>query len=321
MISFFKSKDGNVERIDDYEPGCWIDVLEPTASDRTWLLETMDLAPEFVKSAFDDEETSHVDVDDDTGQILVIVDCPFVESEDEVDDKNMTQYDTHPLTFIFLPERECFVTFSLRRNETVSNFANGRYSDVHTGRRTQFLLKMLLRITQRYLVCLRSINRQIREYEKALRRTMANTELMKMLGLEKSLVYFSTSLQGLESTVSRIGYGRMFSLYEEDHDLLDDVKIEITQATEMCSIYTNILEGVMDTFSSVINNNLNYTMRTLTLITLIMAVPTIVFSFYGMNISGAGLPVDGWWWFPVAFSALICTIAIVIIRKGKFLKK
>lgn len=321
MISFFKSKDGNVERIDEYEPGCWIDVLEPTASDRTWLLDTMDLAPEFVKSAFDDEETSHVDVDDDTGQILVIVDCPFVESEDEVDDKNMTQYDTHPLTFIFLPERECFVTFSLRRNETVSNFANGRYSDVHTGRRTQFLLKMLLRITQRYLVCLRSINRQIREYEKALRRTMANAELMKMLGLEKSLVYFSTSLQGLESTVSRIGYGRMFSLYEEDHDLLDDVKIEITQATEMCSIYTNILEGVMDTFSSVINNNLNYTMRTLTLITLIMAVPTIVFSFYGMNITGAGLPVDGWWWFPVAFSAVICTIAIVVIRKGKFLKK
>ena len=319
MISFFKSNDGNVERIEGYEPGCWIDVLEPTAADRTWLLETMDLAPEFVKSAFDDEETSHVDVDDDTGQILVIVDCPFVESEDEVDDKNITQYDTHPLTFIFLPERECFVTFSLRRNETVSNFANGRYSDVHTGRRTQFLLKMLLRITQRYLVCLRSINRQIREYEKALRRTMANSELMKMLGLEKSLVYFSTSLQGLESTVSRIGYGRMFSLYEEDHDLLDDVKIEITQATEMCSIYTNILEGVMDTFSSVINNNLNYTMRTLTLITLIMAIPTIVFSFYGMNVGA--LPLDQWSLYPVLIAAVICIIAVIVIKKGKFLKK
>ncbi len=217
MISFFKSEDGKVERIEGYEPGCWIDVLEPTASDRTWLLDTMGLAPEFVKSAFDDEETSHVDVDDDTGQILVIVDCPFVEAEDEVDDKTITQYDTHPLTFVFLPERECFVTFSLRRNETVANFANGRYSDVHTGRRTQFLLKMLLRITQRYVVSLRSISRQIREYERTLRKTMANSELMKMLGLEKSLVYFSTSLQGLDSTVSRIGYGRMFSLYEEDH--------------------------------------------------------------------------------------------------------
>ncbi len=319
MISFFKSEDGKVERIEGYEPGCWIDVLEPTASDRTWLLDTLDIAPEFVKSAFDDEETSHVDVDDDTGQILVIVDCPFVESEDEADDKSITQYDTHPLTFVFLPERECFVTFSLRRNETVANFANGRYNDVHTGRRTQFLLKMLLRITQRYVVSLRSINRQIREYERTLRKTMANSELMKMLGLEKSLVYFSTSLQGLDSTVSRIGYGRMFSLYEEDHDLLDDVKIEITQATEMCSIYTNILEGVMDTFSSVISNNLNYTMRTLTIITLIMAVPTIVFSFYGMNVEG--LPVVQWAWFPVLVAAVICVVAILVIRKGRFLKK
>lgn len=148
---------------------------------------------------------------------------------------------------------------------------------------------------------------------------MANSELMKMLGLEKSLVYFSTSLQGLDSTVSRIGYGRMFSLYEEDHDLLDDVKIEITQATEMCSIYTNILEGVMDTFSSVISNNLNYTMRTLTLITLIMAVPTIVFSFYGMNVEG--LPLVQWSWFPVVVAAVICIGAILVIRNGRFLKK
>ncbi len=318
MISFYTSEDGKVEKIDGYEPGCWIDVLEPTAIDRSWLLDTLDLAPEFVKSAFDDEETAHVDVDDDTGQVLVIVDCPFVESEDEVDDKSITQYDTHPLTFIFVPEKECFVTFSLRRNEIVANFVHSNYSDLHTNRRTQFLLKMLLRITQRYVVCLRSINRQIREYERTLRKTMQNTELMKMLGLEKSLVYFSTSLQGLEATASRIGYGRMLALYEDDHDLLDDVKIEIAQATEMCNIYTHILEGIMDTFSNVISNNLNYTMRTLTVITLIMAVPTIVFSFYGMNVEG--LPVVQWAWFPVLLAAAICVVAIVVIRRGRFLK-
>lgn len=318
MISFFKSHDGKIERIDNFEEGCWIDVLEPTSEDREWLLDELEVAPEFIKSAFDDEETAHVDVDDDSGQILVIVDCPFVEDESEVDDKSIVQYDTHPLSFVFMPEKECFVTFSLRRNDIVANFAHGAYREVHTNRRTQFLLKMLLRITQRYVVCLRSINRQIREYERTLRRTMQNSELMKMLGLEKSLVYFSTSLQGLESTVSRIGYGRMLALYEDDHELLDDVKIEIAQATEMCNIYTTILEGVMDTFSNVISNNLNYTMRTLTVITLIMAVPTIVFSFYGMNVEG--LPLIQWPWFPVVIAAFICVAAIVVLRRGKFLK-
>ncbi len=318
MISFFKSVDGKVEKIDDVVPGCWIDVLEPTPEDRAWLLDQLEIVPEFVKSAFDDEETAHVDADDDTGQVLVIVDCPFVEDEAEADDKTITQYDTHPLTFVFLPAKECFVTFSLRRNETVANFAHGIYRDVHTGRSTQFLLNMLLRITQRYLVCLRSINRQIREYERTLRKTMKNSELMKMLGLEKSLVYFSTSLQGLEATAARIGYGRMLDFYESDKDLLDDVKIEIAQASEMCGIYTHILEGIMDTFSNVISNNLNYTMRTLTIITLVMAVPTIIFSFYGMNVEG--LPLTSWWWFPLILTAAMCIIAIAALRNGRFLK-
>jgi magnesium transporter len=141
---------------------------------------------------------------------------------------------------------------------------------------------------------------------------------MKMLGLEKSLVYFSTSLRGLESTATRIGNGRMLDLYEEDHELLDDVQIEIRQAIEMCTISTNILNGITDTFSSVISNNLNMTMRTLTIITLIMAIPTIIFSFYGMNVDG--LPLTEWWWFPVLPALVGCVVAAFLLRSGRFLK-
>ena len=318
MISYFKSENGKVQRIDSMQPSCWVDVVEPTAEERLWLQQELEIVPEFVRSAFDDEETAHVDFDEDTGQVLVIVDCPFVEDESEVVDKSIVQYDTHPLSFVFVPEQEYFVTLSLRRNETISDFAHGRYRDVYTGRRTRFLLQMLLRITQRYLVCLRSINRQIREYERSLRRTMRNSELMKMLGLEKSLVYFSTSLKGLESTATKIGNGRMLDLYEEDHELLDDVKIEIRQATEMCTIYTNILNGITDTFSSVISNNLNITMRTLTIITLVMAIPTIIFSFYGMNVEG--LPWIGSIWIPLLISLIACAISIVYFKFNKRLK-
>ena len=318
MISYFKSENGTIQRIDEMQPGCWVDVLEPTPDERAWLLEELEIVPEFVRSAFDDEETAHIDTDDDTGQVLVIVDCPFVEDENEVVDTSIVQYDTHPLSFLFVPEQEYFVTICLRHNNTVADFAHGKYRDVYTDRRTRFLLQMLLRVTQRYLVCLRSIMRQIRDSERTLRKTMNNRELMKMLGLEKSLVYFSTSLKGLESTASRISSGRMMELYEDDHELLDDVMIEIRQATEMCTIYSNILTGITDTFSSVISNNLNITMRTLTIITLVLAIPTIVFSFYGMNVEM--LPLINTPWFAVCFAAALCAIAIIILRSGRILK-
>ena len=318
MIAYFKSEDGRVGQIDAIEPGCWVDILEPSASERQWLLQELEIVPEFVQAAFDDEETAHIDLDEDTGQVLVIVDCPFVEDESEAVDANIVQYDTHPLSFIFLPEQEYFVTLSLRRNETVAVFAHGKHRDVYTDRRTRFLLQMLLRVAQRYLICLRSINRQIRDYERNLRKSMTNSELMKMLGLEKSLVYFSTSLKGLESTASRIGNGRILDLYDDDRELLDDVLIEIRQATEMCTISTNILNGITDTFSSVINNNLNITMRTLTIITLVLAIPTIVFSFWGMNVEG--LPVTDLFWFPIVLSAVLCAIAVVFLRSGRILK-
>ena len=318
MISYFKSENGTIARIEEMQPGCWVDVLEPTAEERAWLLEELEIVPEFVRSAFDDEETAHIDLDEDTGQVLVIVDCPFVEDESEVVDTSIVQYDTHPISFVFVPEQEYFVTICLRHNNTVADFAHGKYRDVYTGLRTRFLLQMLLRVAQRYLVCLRSIMRQIRESERTLRKTMQNRELMKMLGLEKSLVYFSTSLKGLESTVSRISSGRMMELYEDDRELLDDVMIEIRQAAEMCSIYSNILNGITDTFSSVISNNLNITMRTLTIITLVLAIPTIVFSFYGMNVEM--LPLINSPWFAVLIAAVLCVIAVVILRSGRILK-
>ena len=318
MISFYKSRNGVVEQVEGLEKGCWVNVLEPTADDRQWLLDDLGVVPEFIKSALDDEETSHVDVDEDSGQALVIVDCPFAEDESEAVDASVRQHDTHPLTFIFLQEQECLVTLSLRPNDILAAFAEGKHKDVHTGRRTQFLLKVLLRIVQRYVACLRSINRQIREYESTLRRTMQNSELMKMLGLEKSLVYFSTSLQGLEATGARVRHGRTIPLYDDDRDLIDDVRIEIAQASEMCSIYTSILEGVMDTFSNVISNNLNHTMKTLTVITLILAIPTIIFSFYGMNVEG--LPLIQWAWLPVVVAAVLCAVATLILHFGKVLK-
>lgn len=326
MIEYYKTSyevaaDGTrvpfTGRVDAPVPGCWINVVAPTQEERHCMLEELHVTPEFVTSALDDEETSRVDLDADTGQALVIVDCPFVEDEREAVDQSIVQYDTHPLAVLFLPEQDAIMTVSLKPNATVDAVAGGRIAGVNTAQRTRLLLQMLLFISRRYQADLRSINRQFRENERKLRRSMRNADLIKMLGFEKSLVYFSTSLKALDATVRRIGYGRTVRLYEDDRDLLDDVSIEIRQAIEMCGIYTEVFNETMDTFGSIINNNLNLTMRTLAIITLVLSMPTMVFSFYGMN---TDLPLDEAWVFPLVLSVVLSVAAAVWIMRSRLIK-
>lgn len=329
MIEFFKTEVVEAEpeamlperlitrQLSGPEPGCWVSVVAPDPDDRRYLQDEMEIEPEFVRSSLDDEETSHIDYDDETGQVLVIVDCPFVESDRESVDENIVQYDTHPLSLIFLPERDILVTVSLKESETVNAFAQGKIRNFNTCQRTRVLLQMLLHISQRYLVCLRSINRQFRENESRLRSTMRNDELIKMLGFEKSLVYFSTSLKSTEATLNKIGYGRILRLYDEDRELLDDVSIEMSQAIEMCSTYSNILNGTMDAFGNIINNNMNITMRTLAILTLVLSIPNMVYGFYGMN---TPLPLDGTWLFAFALSVIATLSATVVLLRSSFMR-
>lgn len=319
MIEYYKTTPaGTTERITSPERGCWINVVRPTDRERAWLQSEAGIVPEFLSAALDEEESSHVDFDDDANQVLVIVDCPSVEDAQDREDPSLTQYDTQPLSVLLLRERGMLVTISLHESVIVDDFVSGKVRQVDTTRRARFLLQLLLRISQQYLVYLSNIDRQFSKTEKQLHATLHNKELIKMLGLEKSLVYFSISLRADEATLNRIMSGRIIKLYEEDQDLLDDVLIEIRQAIEMCTIYSDIITKTMDTFSSVISNNLNIVMRVLTTITIVMAIPTIIFSFYGMNVGG--LPEAGSWVFPVALSLGLCVVAVVFFWRKNMLK-
>ena len=169
-----------------------------------------------------------------------------------------------------------------------------------------------------YQSYLRNINKQFTRTEKLLRKTMRNEELIKMLGLEKSLVYLSTSLKANEVTLGKIRTGRIIRLYEEDQELLDDVLIELSQAIEMASVSTTILNGTMEAFGSVISNNLNMVMRTLTIITVVLAVPTIVFSFYGMNVED--LPLVSSPIFAVLIALAVSVVVALVIVKAKLFR-
>ena len=314
MLEFYKTFGTETKKIDKPEPGSWISAIAPTEEEKNYLIEEMGILPEFVKSSLDAEESSHIDYDEDYNQTLVIVDYPSAEEVEDGYDKNMLQYTTLPLGIVIM--KGYVVTISLYENLNIDDMAQGRIKGVNTDLKTRFLLLLLLRISQRYLIYLRQIDRISSRTEQRLHKSMQNKELIQMLGLEKSLVYFSTSLKTDEITLNKIMRGKAIKLYDEDQDLLDDVLIEIHQAIEMCNIYSNILSGTMDEFVSVISNNLNIVMKVLTVITIVMAIPNIIFSFYGMNVAGLPFPQ---WWFPTGLAIVACIIAtIIFIKKDMF---
>ncbi len=307
MINFYKTVDNVVVKLDEPTQGCWISVVEPTDEEIRTLIDVYKLDSGFVKSSLDEEESSRVEIEDD--QTLIIVDCAAAEKQAE----NTMLYVTMPMGIILTADY--VFTVSLKDNIVLSEMASGLIKNVYTNMKTRFVLQLLLRIATKFLQCLKQIDKISSQMEKQLHGSMKNKELIQLLELEKSLVYFSTSLKADDVTLEKIHRGRVIKLYEEDQDLLEDVLIEVKQAIEMANIYSGILAGMMDAFSSIISNNMNISMKRLTIITIIMAIPTMVFSFYGMNTTDLPLPVT---WFPFVLS-LIATaiIAVILLRKEK----
>ena len=307
MLEFYKTIDNITQRIDNPEKGCWINVINPNQNEISYLIEEIKILPEFIRSSLDEEENSHIDIDEDENQTLIVIDYP--NAEDKGDD-NTILYTTLPLGVVLTDDY--IVTICLHENMNIDDLSSGKIRGLNTEHKSRFLLFLLLRISQRFLIYLRQIDRMSSKTEHRLHQTMENKELIQMLGLEKSLIYFSTSLKSDEITLNKIVRGKIIRLYEEDQELLDDVMIEVRQAIEMCNIYKDILSGTMAAYSNVISNNLNIVMKLLTIITIVMAIPNMIFGFYGMNVSGLPFPI---WWFPLVIAAIGCVCLILIFKK------
>lgn len=309
MLSFYKTINNAVVKVDAASEGCWVNAVSPTVEEINFLTEELKLDRDFVSAALDEEESSRVETEDE--QTLIIIDTPMATTEDN----HTLVYTTMPVGIILTPLN--VVTVCLNEVSAITDVTNGFVKNVQTAMKTRFILTLLLRIAQSFLIRLKHINKMSSHMENELHKSMKNKELIQLLGLEKSLVYFSTSLKSNEITLEKILRGRVIKLYEEDQELLEDVLIEFKQAIEMSNIYSSILSGTMDAFASIISNNLNIVMKILTIITTLMAIPTMIFSFYGMNTQDMGsfLPFN---WFALALSAVIVTIAGVILFKKKF---
>lgn len=314
MVNYYRTIEGKITEIENIEPGCWIALTGPTETEISDIEEDMHIERDYIRAALDEEEPSRIEADD--GVTLIVVDYPIAEQDN---DPNRTLlYSTTPMSLIITDKN--VITVSAKENVVLDEIAKGVVKGVRTEQKTRFVFTVLLRIAARYLQYLKQIDKLSNFVEAKMHRSMQNKGLIQLQGLEKSLVYFSTSLKSNEAVLEKLMRGRFLKLYEEDQDLLDDVMIEVKQAIEMTSIYSNILGGTMDTFASIISNNLNIIMKRMETITIILTMPTIVFSFYGMNLNEAanGLPIANVW-FPIALSVVLSVfIGFWITKTGKF---
>lgn len=308
MIHFYQTQDGVVREIEKPVSGCWISVIDPTAQEVQTLIENYGLDSGFVRSSLDEEESSRIEREDD--QTLIIVDTAVSEIQTE----DTILFFTVPLGII-ITDQYVF-TISLRDNRLLRDMSEGIVKGVQTRMKTRFVMQLLLRITAIYLQDLKQIDKTSQVMEQKLSGAMKNQELVQMLELEKSLVYFSTSLKANEVTIEKLLRGRTIKLYDEDQDLLEDVLIEVRQAIEMSHIYSGIISSMVEAFGSVISNNLNFVMWRLTVITIIMSIPTMVFSFYGMNTPDLPYPYT---WFTLLVSIVPTVIvAVVMLKNSKY---
>lgn len=316
MVNYYRSIEGKIREIENAEAGCWISLINPTETEISDIEDDMGIDRDYIRAALDEEEPSRIESDD--GVTLIVVDYPVAEQQDDNHD-NTLQYYTTPMSIIITDKN--VITVSAKENAVLDELSKGIVKGIQPNLRTRFVFTILLRIAARYLQYLKQIDKLSNYVEGKMYLSMKNKGLIQLLGLEKSLVYFSTSLKSNEAVLEKLMRGRYLKLYEEDQDLLDDVLIEVKQAIEMTNIYSNILNGTMDTFASIISNNLNIIMKRMTTITIILTMPTIVFSFYGMNLGDAanGLPLANVW-FPIVLSVALAVgvgVLMNIIQKFK----
>ncbi len=297
MKTFWNTQ-GGLSQISEWQPNCWIQVTCPTEEDQRVLEDQFQIPDYFLSDISDADERARYEYDD--GWMLIILRIPYVK---EV--RSRTPYTTVPLGIIHKRDvtiTVCyyetnmmidFVSFQQKRNEGFTDYVD-------------MIFRLFLSSAVWYLKRLKQISMLIDKAKRNLDREVNNESLIGLSRLQDSLTYFTTSIRGNENLLQKLKF--KLQIDELDADLIEDVNIEMTQARETTNIYSNILESTMDTYQSIINNNMNTIMRTLTSVTIILMLPTLVASFFGMNL------INGMEQSPVGFIiAIVLSIVISVI--------
>lgn len=315
MMRVFSTVNGHTEQIASPQRGSWVNLTNPTDAELAEISDkcAIDLAD--LRAPLDDEERSRVDVED--GYTMIIVDIPTVEERGGRD-----WYETIPLSIIVTDE--LIITVCMEDSLLLKPFMDGTIRGFNTFMRSRFILQVLYRNASMYLRYLRIIDRESDKLEMRLQHSTANREILMLMELSKSLVYFTTSLKSNEVVLEKLTNLQRFRYYEDDADLLEDVITENKQAIEMANIYQSVLQGMTDAFGTIVSNNVNNVMKTFTIISLVMAIPTMIFSMYGMNFQNGmlGMPLSNspWGFFIIILIslALAGVAAWIFTRSNRF---
>lgn len=318
MFRIYKSEKGLFVPAEKPSPNTWICLFNPSEEEISYIEKKFRILPEFLRYPLDEEERPRIEKEEQ--QILIILRVPDVVSRGL-----FIKYETIPIGIILTEEN--IITVCLKDHPIFEEFITlaNRSKVFDLNRPVYFTLNFILAVTSLYIKLLRQIDKTLEEYEEEVFRAIENEEILKMLSIEKTLTYFNTSLQGNDTVLTKIQSGRYIRLTEEEMELLEDVQIENKQAIEMTKVFLNIVAGTMDAYTSVINNNLNLIMKFLASIAIILSIPTIIYSMYGMNIPLPFQHLPPFKGSPHAFyivnflTIFLCAFLFFILRKKRYL--
>lgn len=305
MKTFWNTQ-GGLTQINDWQPNCWIQVTCPTEDDQRELEEKFNIPDYFLSDISDTDERARYEYDD--GWMLIILRIPYVK---EI--RSRTPYTTVPLGIIH--KRDVTITVCFYETNVMIDFVSfqQKRGEGFTDH-VDMIFRLFLSSAVWYLKRLKQISMLVDKAKRNLDKEVNNESLIGLSRLQDSLTYFQTSIRGNETLLSKLKF--KLQIDELDADLIEDVTIEMTQARETTMIYSNILESTMDTYQSIINNNMNTVMRTLTTVTILMMIPTLVTSMFGMNLIN-GMESKPWGF----ILAVIISVAISAIAWGIFRHK
>lgn len=310
MINVFKTDEQvmKLNKINKIEADSWIELVKPTEDEIKHVVNITGVDEDLIKKVLDEEELPRIEKSGNA--TLVVIDTPFL-----ADTNYKNKYKTYPLGII-ITNNNYIITVNLKQTDLLNDFKEEKVREFYTAKKTRFLIQILLKTATSYLRILTHVNNDIAAKEKLLSKSTQNKHLIELLDIEKTLVYFITSLKQNDVVLEKLTKGNVLDMYEEDLDLLEDASIENKQAIEMSSIYRDILSSVTDTYAAIVSNNLNLIMKFLAGITIVFSIPTMIASFLGMNVPLGDVGTN-----PIAFFLIVVISIITSIICALWLKK
>lgn len=311
MIQYFKNVDNETIAVDKPEQGVWVNVLPPLKQEEFSELSTeLDIPIDFLKDSLDIDERSRYEIDDNVK--LIVIKTP---TENNSFNESDAFYITIPICIILTHNQ--IVTVNSFENEAIKKFLNS-FQNRHPDKKNMMVLKVFEKVTTNFQEYLKEINNRRNLLEKKLYDSNRNEELLDLVRIQKSLVYFVTALRSNELLMMKLVRTNMLQLTETEKEYLEDLIVETSQALEMANTYTNILSSTLDAFASIISNNLNNVLKRLTSITIILSLPALVTSIYGMNVPIPGQELPHSFYVPIIISLIISVIISWYFMKKKW---